>query len=65
MFTQEDMMEVVQKYRGDAVVIPEERATRAWPDISTYKTRDVTADAMGKGSSLPLAWHCLNRTPRS
>ena len=54
MFTQEDMMEVVQKYRGDAVVIPEERATRAWPDISTYKKRDVTADVMGKGSSLAL-----------
>ena len=54
MITQEDMMEVVQKYRGDAVVIPEERATRAWPHISTYKKRDVTADVMGKGSSLAL-----------
>ena len=54
MITQEDMMEVVQKYRGDAVVIPEERATRAWPNISTNKKRDVTADVMGKGSSLAL-----------
>ena len=54
MISQEDMMEVVQKYRGDAVVIPEERATRAWPNISTNKKRDVTADVMGKGSSLAL-----------
>ena len=54
MISQEDMMSVVQQYRGKAVVVPVERANIAWPRISTYQQRDVSPSAMGKGSSFAL-----------
>jgi sulfopyruvate decarboxylase subunit beta len=54
MISQEDMMGVVQQYRGNAVVVPVERANVAWPRISTYPQRDVSPSAMGKGSSFAL-----------
>ena len=47
-------MAVVQKYRGDAVVIPAERAGVEWPTISTYPQRDMSPEIMGKGSSFAL-----------
>ena len=54
MFTQEDMMTVVQKYRGNAVVVPVERASVAWPNFSTLSQRDFGPSAMGKASSFAL-----------
>jgi phosphonopyruvate decarboxylase len=54
MIDQVDMMAVVQKYRGDAVVIPAERAAVQWPLISTNQPRDVSGEIMGKCSSLAL-----------
>ena len=54
MIDQTDMMSVLQKYRGDAVVIPVERANVAWPQISTYAQRDVSPSVMGKASSFAL-----------
>ncbi len=35
MFDQIEMMRVVEKYRGDAVVIPAYRADPAWAKVST------------------------------
>ena len=54
MIHQAEVMEVVQKYRGDAVVIPAERAGVEWPTISTYPQRDMSPEIMGKGSSFAL-----------
>ena len=51
MFSQEQMMEIIQKRRGDSVVVTVERASVAWPKISTKPTRDVSPTVMGKGSS--------------
>ena len=60
MIDQADVMAVVQKYRGDAVVIPTERAAVQWPLISTYHQRDVSEEIMGKGSSFALGV-CLSQ----
>ena len=54
MIDQVNMMEVIQKHRGDAVIITVERASVAWPKISTMHTRDVSPTVMGKGSSFAL-----------
>jgi len=54
MIDQIDMMSVVQQYRGDAVVIPVERASVAWPQVSTYPQRDISPSVMGKASSFAL-----------
>jgi phosphonopyruvate decarboxylase len=54
MIDQSDMMSVVQKHRGNAVVIPVERANVAWPQFSTYQQRDASPSAMGKASSFAL-----------
>jgi thiamine pyrophosphate-dependent acetolactate synthase large subunit-like protein len=54
MIDQTDTMSVVQKYRGNAVVIPVERANVAWPRTSTYPQRDISPSAMGKASSFAL-----------
>ena len=54
MIDQVNMMEVIQKHRGDAVIITVERASVAWPKISTMQTRDVSPTVMGKGSSFAL-----------
>jgi phosphonopyruvate decarboxylase len=54
MIDQVDMMSVVEKYRGHAVVIPVERAAVAWPQISNYPQRDVSPSVMGKASSFAL-----------
>ena len=60
MIDQADMMAVVQKYRGDAVVIPAERAAVQWPLISTNHHRDVSGEIMGKTSSFALGV-CLSQ----
>jgi phosphonopyruvate decarboxylase len=54
MIDQLDMMAVVQKYRGNAVVVPVERASVAWPEVSTYPQRDVSPSVMGKACSFAL-----------
>ena len=54
MIDQKDLMAVLQKHRGDAVVVPVERANVAWPGISTRPQRDLAESVMGKGSSLAL-----------
>ena len=54
MIEQADMMSVVEKYRGDAVVVPVERAAVAWPQISSHHARDVSPSVMGKASSFAL-----------
>jgi len=54
MIQQIDVMAVLQKYRGNAVVIAAERAGVEWPLISTYQQRDAPPEIMGKGSSFAL-----------
>ena len=54
MITQEDMMAVVQQHRGNAIVVPVERAGVAWPNISTNPKRDISPSVMGKASSFAL-----------
>ncbi|MFQ6026353.1 MAG: thiamine pyrophosphate-dependent enzyme [Dehalococcoidia bacterium] len=54
MITQEEVMTVVQQHRGNAIVVPVERAAVAWPDISTNPKRDVSPSVMGKASSFAL-----------
>ena len=42
MFKAKDMFEVVQKYRGDAIVIPTGTSGRRWREVSTNEKRDAT-----------------------
>ena len=60
MIHQAELMAVVQKYRGDAVVILAERAGVEWPLISTYAQRDMSPEIMGKASSFALGV-CLSQ----
>jgi phosphonopyruvate decarboxylase len=54
MIDQRDLMAVLQKHRGDAVVVPVERANVVWPAVSAMPQRDLAESVMGKGSSLAL-----------
>ncbi len=60
MIDQLELMRVLEKYRGDAVVMPVFRANVAWNQVSTKPVRDVpigTAEfpaVMGIGSSFAL-----------
>ena len=54
MIDQLDLMAVVEKYRGDAVVIPIFRAERGWEEVSQTPERDTVTNPMGKGSSFAL-----------
>ena len=55
MIDQRAMMEVVEKLRGDAVVIPTMTAGQGWRDVSGTAERDVSlGGAMGKASSFAL-----------
>jgi phosphonopyruvate decarboxylase len=54
MIDQRDLMAVLQKHRGDAVVVPVERANVVWPGVSAMPQRDLAESVMGKGSSLAL-----------
>ena len=54
MIDQLDLMAVLQRYRGDALVAPVERAGVAWPQVSTCPERDIVPSAMGHSSSFAL-----------
>jgi phosphonopyruvate decarboxylase len=55
MFDQTDMMRIVEKYRGDAIVVAAYRSDPAWAKITTNAHRDLPFwSAMGKGSSMAL-----------
>lgn len=55
MINQLDLMEVVEKYRGNAVVVPTMTGNRGWNQVSKDKDRDVPlGGAMGKASSFGL-----------
>ncbi len=54
MIDMADMMSVIQKHRGDAVVVPAHRAGVAWPEFSDNQERDISSAAMSKCSSLGL-----------
>ncbi len=54
MIEQTQMMQVIQRHRGDAVVVPVERAGVAWPKVSANPKRDLSPTVMGKGSSFAL-----------
>jgi phosphonopyruvate decarboxylase len=54
MIDMADMMSVIQKHRGNAVVVPAHRAAVAWPEFSDNQERDVSSAAMSKSSSLAL-----------
>ena len=61
MIEQIEMMQILEKYRGDAVVIPTMRANMGWAQVSTNVARDMpVSNAMGKGSSFALGL-CLAR----
>ena len=60
MIDQLELMRVVEKYRGNAVVMPVFRASLAWPQVSRNPRRDIPigtyrwGGAMGTGSSFAL-----------
>ncbi len=55
MIDQVDLMEVIQKYRGDGVVIPVFQASRGWTQVTDNPGRDISGGgAMGKASSFAL-----------
>ena len=55
MINQQDMMAVLNKHRGNAVVIPTMSAGAAWLESSHLQARDVAiSGAMGKASSFAL-----------
>ena len=55
MIDQVEMMEAIEKLRGDAVVVPVFRANVAWSKVTNNAKRDIpVGGAMGKGSSVAL-----------
>lgn len=55
MIRQQELMAVVNQYRGDAVVLTAESAGPAWDAVSTRADRDIhVSGAMGKASSVAL-----------
>ena len=55
MIDQVDLMAVIQKYRGDGVVIPVFQAGRGWTQVTENPGRDFSGGgAMGKASSFAL-----------
>ena len=55
MIEAKDMLTVIQKYRGDAVVLPVEGARMVWMGISTNQRRDAPSTGpMSKASSWAL-----------
>ena len=55
MIDQVEMMRVVEKFRGNAVVVPAMRANLGWAEVSNTLSRDVPASgAMGKTNSFAL-----------
>ena len=61
MINQVDLMGVIEKYRGDAVIVPTMRATVGWKEVSNNIKRDIgISGAMGKTSSFALGV-CLSQ----
>ena len=60
MIDQAEVLSVLQRYRGDAVVVPVERAELAWPQFSTRRQRDISPTVMGMESSFALGL-CLSQ----
>ena len=58
MIDQRDWMSVLEKYRGDAVVIPAYQAVKGWAEVSRLPRRDFSIDcpSMGKFSSIALGF---------
>ena len=55
MIDQVEMMRIIERLRGDAVVVPAMRANLGWTEVSNNVTRDVPASgAMGKTCSFGL-----------
>ncbi len=55
MIDQVEMMRIIERLRGDAVVVPAMRANLGWTEVSNNVTRDVPASgAMGKTCSFAL-----------
>ena len=55
MFDQTDMMRIIEKYRGDAIVVAAYRSDPAWAKVTTNLHHDLPFwSAMGKGSSMAL-----------
>lgn len=55
MIRQQELMAVVNQYRGDAVVLTAESAGSAWDGISSLADRDIhVSGSMGKASSVAL-----------
>ncbi len=61
MINQVDLMGVIEKHRGDAVIVPTMRATVGWKEVSNNIKRDIAiSGAMGKTSSFALGV-CLSQ----
>ncbi len=61
MINQVDLMGVIEKFRGDAVIVPTMRATVGWKEVSNNIKRDIAiSGAMGKTSSFALGV-CLSQ----
>jgi sulfopyruvate decarboxylase subunit beta len=55
MIDQVEMMRTIEKFRGDAVVVPVFRANIAWAKVTNNVKRDIpVGGAMGKASSVAL-----------
>ena len=55
MINQVELMEVVERHRGDGIVVPTMTGSRGWHQVSNNKDRDVSlGGAMGKASSFAL-----------
>jgi len=54
MIEQLQLMETIEKYRGDAVVIPIFQSNRRWVEVTKRPNRDISTAPMGKGSSFAL-----------
>ena len=55
MIDQVEMMQAIERFRGDAVVVPVFRANGAWAKVTNNVKRDIpVGGAMGKASSVAL-----------
>ena len=55
MINNDELMAVLEKHRGNSVVIPTMTANRAWLETSQFEARDLpVGGAMGKASSVAL-----------
>ena len=55
MIKQVELMEIVEKYRNNGIVVPTMTGSRGWNAVSSNKNRDIPlGGAMGKASSFAL-----------